>query len=123
MALVVLAQPGSPIRDRPVLAAVMRLERSRTVVVLEGEADAFTRGVLSDVLSRVIASRLGEVVIDLDGLRFIDSASVRLFAITRRSLDREGRKLSFRSPSALVNHVLQMWGLAGLIESPKAEQL
>jgi anti-anti-sigma factor len=109
-------------RVGPSLVTVVRLERTRTVVVLQGEADVSSRSVLADVLSRVIAARSGDVVIDLSALVFIDSGSIRVFAIARRWLDREDRNLTFRSPSRLAARVLNLWGLSALIETREASR-
>ena len=122
MAVTMHAQAGAPARHGPALTTLVRLERTRTVVVLKGEADPSTRSVLCDVMARVIGSRAGDVVVDLEQLRFIDSGSVRVFALTQECLDRQDRKLIFRSPSTLATRVLHKWGLAALIESQEVAQ-
>jgi anti-anti-sigma factor len=98
------------------LDPTVRVEGPRTVVALRGEADISTRPVLSDVLSLVIATRTGDVVIDLAELEFIDSATVRLLATAHQLLDRHDRKLTFRSPSRLAVRVLAVFELTRLIE-------
>jgi anti-anti-sigma factor len=95
---------------------VVHAEGKRTVVVLRGEADVSTRPVLCDVLSRVIALGAGDVVIDLAEVEFIDTATVRALAVGQQSLDGQGRKLTFRSPSRLAARMLDLFGLADLIE-------
>jgi hypothetical protein len=66
MTLMVVPQVAPTASVGGSLKTVVRLERAHTVIVLQGDADASTRRVLSDVLSRVIASRVGDVVIDLN---------------------------------------------------------
>jgi anti-anti-sigma factor len=109
--------PRSTARVDASLTTVVRLDRSQTVVVLQGDAGITNRAALSDVFSRVITSRAGDVVVDLSELGFIDSGGVRIFAISQEWLDRQGRTLSFRLPSPLATRVLDQWGLAALIES------
>ncbi|MHB8467631.1 MAG: STAS domain-containing protein [Acidimicrobiales bacterium] len=116
MALTVFPQTPPTASGGPSLTTTVRSERARTVLVLAGEADVSGRAVLSDALSRVIAALVGDVVVDLSALTFIDSGSVRIFAITRELLDRQGRKLSVRSPSKLAISLLRLWGLGELIE-------
>jgi anti-anti-sigma factor len=95
---------------------LVHAERRGTVIALRGEADVSTRRALSDVLSRVIASRSGDVVIDLAQTTFIDTAIVRTLSEGRQLLVRQGNNLSFRSPSRLAARVLQVFGLTHLIE-------
>jgi anti-anti-sigma factor len=98
-------------------------EGTRTVVVLRGEADLAARPVLADVLSRVIALRAGDVVIDLTEAEFLDTAIVRALAVGEQLLDRRGRRLTFRSPSRLAARVLDVFGLSDLIETEGFVQL
>ena len=104
----VLSAPSAPVKHA---------EATRTVVVLRGESDISTRSLLCDVLCRVIANRTGDVVIDLAEATFIDTAIVRALATAQQLLDRQGRKLTFRSPSRLAVRVLHLFGLTDLIES------
>jgi anti-anti-sigma factor len=94
-----------------------------TLVIVRGEVNSSTAPVLSKALSRVIVKRCGDVVIDLANLEFIDSASVRVLTACKRMLDREGRRLTFRSPSRLAARVLEVFALAGLIEAPYAPRV
>jgi anti-anti-sigma factor len=118
---VTLLRPSSRASAKigPALTArVVRAEAARTVVALQGEADASTTAVLSQALSQVIASRAGSVVIDLDHLTFIDSASVRVIATAHHLLASQGRTLFVRAPSRLATRVLDLFGLAALIQGP-----
>jgi anti-sigma B factor antagonist len=103
--------------DRSPLATTLRVEGTRTAVVLRGEADVSTTAVLSDALSRVIALPDGDVVIDLAGLDFIDTSTVQVLAVGERLLHRRGRRLSFRSPSPLATTVLESFALGDRIEA------
>lgn len=96
---------------------VVHAGRSYTVIALRGEVDVSTRRELSDVLSRVIASRNGDVVIDLAETTFIDTAIVRTLSDGQQLLVRQGNNLTFRSPSRLAARVLQVFGLTDLIEA------
>lgn len=64
------------------LTLALRVEGTRTVVVLRGEADLFDLPLLSDALSRVIAMRTGDVVIDFAELEFVDVPTVRVLAVS-----------------------------------------
>jgi anti-anti-sigma factor len=106
--------PTARIVLSPLTVPVMRVEGTRTVVVLRGEADCSSRPVLSDLLSRIIASPSGEVVIDMAD---IDTATVRVLAVGQQLLADWGRRLTFRSPSRLTARVLHLFGLTDLIEA------
>jgi anti-anti-sigma regulatory factor len=79
--------------------------------------------VLCDTFSRVITSGGGDVVIDLTQSTFVDTGTVRVLSTARQLLDRQGRNLTFRSPSRLAVRMLDMFGLAGLIETSETIQL
>ncbi len=115
----------SPARARDKIGTVLdvrvvRAEAARTVVALRGEADASTTAILSDALSRVIASPAGDVVVDLGELEFIDTATVRVIATTHHLLVGQGRALTVRSASRLATRVLDVFELGALIEAPDA---
>lgn len=103
--------------------SVVYAESGRTVIALGGELDISTRLDLSRVLFEVIGSRSGDVVIDLAETTFIDTAIVRTLATGQELLDRQGSKLTFRSPSRLAARVLQVFGLTDLIETQEPIQL
>jgi anti-anti-sigma factor len=117
MALTMLPPPSEPIRgDRSAfMTPGVRVEGTRTVVVLRGGTDVSTRPVPCDVLSRVAVGARA-VVIDLAEVTFIDTATARVLA-TAQQLDRQNRGLTFRSPSRLAGRVLHMFGLTDLIEA------
>ncbi|HEY5249823.1 MAG TPA: STAS domain-containing protein [Dermatophilaceae bacterium] len=118
MALGVLppsADPGRGVRSAEA-TAIVRAERTRTVLLLSGELDLFTRPVLSDALSKASASRAGDVVVDLADVTFIDTAIVRALALSQQLLNRQSRTLTFRSPSRIAALILHLFGLAGLIK-------
>jgi anti-sigma B factor antagonist len=124
MTLTVLPSPARTAVSVPsALTTIVRAEGTRTVVVLQGEADFSTRPVLSDALSRAIALGAGDVVIDLAEASFIDTASVRALALSRELLDRDGRRVTFRSPSRLAARVLGLFGLTELIEARQLAEL
>jgi len=95
-------------------------EGTRTVVVLGGESDFSTTSVPADALSWTIAWRVGDVVVDLAALEFIDSATVRVLACGRELLEGSGRRLTFRGPSRVAAYILDAFGLTNLIETGEA---
>ena len=101
----------------PALATAVRIEGTRTVVSLEGEADFSVTATLAGTLAQVVADRAADVVVDLSATAVIDSAAVRTLAIFRELLDTQSRRLTFRSPSKTAALVLDMFGLSELIDA------
>lgn len=102
------------------LVASLATEGSSTVVALRGEADLFTLQVIRDVLARAIAEHDGPVVIDLAGIAFIDTGSIRVLARAAAALGDRGRELTLRSPSRIAVRMLTLLELSHLIEPVKA---
>ena len=128
MALTMFPPSAGTVRDVRDVGAVLTTEvvhtkGARAVVVLRGEADVSSRAVLCEVLSRVIASGAGDVVVDLAEVTFIDTAGVRALATAQQLLDRGGRRLTFRSPSRLALRVLDVFGLTDLVDAPEVLRL
>jgi anti-anti-sigma factor len=88
-----------------------------TVLALHGDVEASTAQLLIDSMSAMIEWSGGDVVVDLTEVEFIDIASVRVLDEARQLLWREGRGLTFRSPSKLAATVLGLFGLTNLIEA------
>jgi anti-sigma B factor antagonist len=116
LTVVPASAPSAHDRSTPTPMATVREEGAGTLVLLRGEVDFSGASVLAETLSRVIVLRSGDVVIDLAGVEFIDTASVRVLTACRRMLDRESRRLTFRSPSRLAARVLRVFGLSALVE-------
>lgn len=85
-------------------------------VALEGELDAFSSSLLRDPLFDY-AAYAGELVIDLQELRFIDSAGVDLLEeVSQHQLDRGGF-VRLHQPGFAVRRVLQIVADASLSRS------
>jgi len=91
-------------------------EGTQIIVVLRGEADFSATLALSDILARGVSAGSGDVVIDLGGLDFIDTGAMRVLVAAKQRLQRLGRKLTLRSPSSVATRVLDVFGLATMVE-------
>lgn len=98
-------------------AARVDIEGTRSIVVLRGSVDFFTTLAVSDLLSGLTDSATGDVVIDLGEVDFVDAAAATAFVTAQQLLACQGRQLTFRSPSSLAARVLDVFGLAGVIET------
>jgi anti-sigma B factor antagonist len=110
------SRAAPPASSLDTLTGQIAEEGTRTIVVLRGEADFSAGLVLSDILARGVSAGEGDVVIDLEGLEFIDTGGIRVLMAAQQRLQRLGRQLTLRSPSPVVTRVLGVFGLAGLVE-------
>ena len=107
------------------VASAGRLGSARlapSVLALHGYVEASTAQLLVDSMSSLIEWSVGDVIVDLTEVEFIDIASVRVLDLARQLLWREGRYLTFRAPSKLAAVVLGLFGLTSLIEGKGAQR-
>ena len=79
------------------------------VLVLSGEIDSYTT---SDLATRLAGDPPVDAI-DLAGITFIDSSGLRTLIEADRSRREDGRALAIRAPSAAVQRLLEISGLAG----------
>jgi anti-sigma B factor antagonist len=79
-----------------------------TLVELTGEADVTNSDVLRELLDAEVAKQPRTLVIDLSGLRFMDSSALHVILRATRALDRQGGVLSLASPAEAVARMLHL---------------
>jgi anti-anti-sigma factor len=89
---------------------------SPTVVSLTGELDAAALNLLLQTFDDAIERDGADVVVDLAGVDFIGAAWIGTLVRSRARLDAQDRELTVRSPSRVVNRLLELSGLSYLIE-------
>ena len=92
--------------------AVIRLDSgdgSRTLSV-DGEIDLTNSGTLDDLLRQAMENAR-RVVIDLRGLRFVDSSGIRSLAAGARFASANGCDLVVRRPRSEARRILELTGL------------
>jgi anti-sigma B factor antagonist len=92
-----------------------RLDVTKAVdgaLVLTGEIDSYTAPELSEHLG---AEPPIEVV-DVSGVTFIDSSGLRVLVEAHQARAAAGSRLLLRSPSAAVQRLLEISGLAGHLD-------
>jgi anti-sigma B factor antagonist len=85
-----------------------RLDRDG-VLVLSGEIDSYTAPALAE---RLTSDPLLEVV-DLSAITFIDSTGLRTLLQAQSTRREDGSRFVLRAPSAPVQRLLEISGLAG----------
>jgi anti-anti-sigma factor len=90
----------------------------RIVVWLQGEHDPTTAARLADRLTNAAALGQGNVVVDLSEVQSMDGATVQVLACHQQLLGSQSRRLTLRAPSPSAQRLLEVCGLAELIDLP-----
>src|SRR6266705_856115 len=115
-----VAREGSMLgRHDPPLSVVCSWDDRRATVVVRGEVDFATVGILAKELDEVAGQRPEHLTVDLGRTSFLDAAGLRVIARAHRDLTPRC-PLTLRSPTRQVRMVLEVSGLAGVcpIEDP-----
>ncbi len=86
------------------------------VMVLSGEADVTSAGRLGEFLTARLSGGAREVVVDVSGLRFADSASVRVLVLAGKTLRERGGTVVLLRPQPPVARVLELMGADELLD-------
>jgi anti-anti-sigma factor len=98
-------------------SAVVGRDGDRIVVWLDGEHDIATSGELSATLVQAIAIGDDDLVVDLSEVQFMDASTIGVIVRARNLLLSRARSLSLRDPARCARRVLDVCGLAELIDS------
>jgi stage II sporulation protein AA (anti-sigma F factor antagonist) len=98
-----------------VLRASVAAGESGPVIVLSGEADLTTVAQLSELVTGQLSGGTKYLMIDAAGLRFADSASIRVLLLAARTLRERGGGLVLLRPQSPVSRVLTLLGADGMI--------
>ena len=81
-----------------------------TLLVLEGEVDPHTTEQLDEAVDAALADA-GDLVLELSGVTFIDSAGLRSLIRAQRQVDEAGGSPVLRAPRPSTRRVLEITGL------------
>lgn len=95
-------------------------EATRTIIWLRGAHDLSTATHLTDAVGKARAIGLGDVVVDLSNVEFMDGSIVGVLLRARYDLARLSRRLTVRSPSSTARRVLALCKLSDIIETDHA---
>jgi anti-anti-sigma factor len=79
-----------------------------TLVQLVGEADVTNSDTLRDAFDAEVAKEPRTLIIDLSGLRFMDSSALHVILRANRAMDRLGGVLSLAGPREPVAKMLRL---------------
>jgi anti-anti-sigma factor len=92
----------------------------RTVVRPSGELDLNTVPQMETSLHEALAAGTPELVLDLHALEFCDAAGLQVFLRARRAALAAGASLWLERPTRIVRRVLEVSGLAWLVDDSAA---
>ena len=81
------------------------------VVTLSGELDAGTAGRLRSLLNELLLAGKSNLVLDLSGLTFIDSAGLAALLSAAKGTRRGGGRLLLSGPAPTVRKVMALTGI------------
>jgi anti-sigma B factor antagonist len=97
--------------------SIQRRDDDRGVVLaLFGELDVVSAPTLEQTLSEVLEQPHARVMLDLNGLRFVDSAGVSVLIKAKQRAETHGRILVLRRPTEQLERVFALVGLADWLE-------
>jgi anti-anti-sigma factor len=86
------------------------------VLTLFGELDVVSAPKLERMLSEVLGQPHARVMLDLTGLRFVDSAGVSVLIKAKQQAETDGVTLVLRRPTEQLERVFALVGLADWLE-------
>jgi anti-sigma B factor antagonist len=87
-----------------------------TVIWVRGEHDRATRTLLEDALAQAVSRDDADVVVDLGGVTFMDGSTIGAISDGSRLLRARSRSLTVRGAPAFQRRLLDVCGLAFLID-------
>lgn len=97
------------------MQSVVSVHPHACVVSLTGELDAHTATTLRALLATQLLTGPGNLVLDLSGLTFIDSAGLATLIAADKGVRRAGRHLVLAAPGAAVRKVLHLTGIDAVL--------
>lgn len=91
-----------------------------STVSLAGDLDLFAAPAARQLLAKECASEPKQLVIDISGLDFIDSAGLETLVVAERALDANGGTFTLIGASERVLRLLELTGLSQLLGVPDA---
>lgn len=88
----------------------------RWVIDLDGELDPHTAPLLQRELDRALAMGANRVILELEGLRFIDSSGLRVLVSAHRLLAGREGTLVLAHPTETTSRLLEITGLLDRLE-------
>jgi anti-sigma B factor antagonist len=86
-----------------------------TTVVLHGEADLAARAEFQSLIDQAVGTESARIVVDLEDLRYLESACLRALLHARSAAEDDGRTLVVHGAAGIVRRVLEVAGVAEIL--------
>ena len=96
----------------PFNVSVDTSDRSRTVIYVRGDVDMLTANELGSCFRATVD---GDIVVDLSGVSFMDTAGLMQLLIAATGADVAGRSFVLRSVPAHVARLIEMTGFESIM--------
>jgi anti-sigma B factor antagonist len=109
------------VAERPVsdqLGISVAVLGSSAVISLAGELDLVGAPGLTDTVVDLIEGGSRTIVVDLEGLAFLDAAGIGALVGANRRVEGVAGTFSVRAPSPLARHILELCSLERLVGEP-----
>ena len=103
---------GDSIAPAGMLRASVAAGVSGPVVILSGETDLTSAGQLSALITAHLSGGTRQLTVDVSGLRFADTASIRTLVLAAKTLKERGGSLVLLRPRQTMARVLDLLGAA-----------
>jgi anti-anti-sigma factor len=103
-------------RREPPAPLLISREGGHTVIWLVGDQDLATVSVLETALTEVLELDHSHLVVDLRETSFVDAATIGALVRNRTAFRHRSRDLTLRAPSDFVRRVLELCGVAHLVD-------
>jgi len=85
---------------------------SGPVVILSGETDLTSAGQLSALIAAQLSGGTRQLTVEVSGLRFADTASIRTLVLAAKTLKERGGSLVLLRPQQTIARMLDLLGAA-----------
>jgi anti-anti-sigma factor len=102
-------------------SAVVAIDGAAATIALSGDIDIATVARLRDCLAQCKSEGCIRIALDMSDVRFVDSSSINFVAWAEKILEPERGRLTILNPSPMATRVLELSGLADLIEIGRSE--
>ena len=93
---------------------VVREAAGATTIYVQGEIDMETAGRLRDAIEPHLGPQQ-TIILDLSGVRFMDSSCLTVLVQARGALTADGGSLILRNPSEMARRILSVTGIEFLL--------
>jgi anti-sigma B factor antagonist len=112
------------VTDQPDLVLAVQPDRDRVIVRLVGELDLAVAGRVEATVKELVDVGFADIVLDLRGLSFMDSAGVHMLVSTKRCAEQATCRVSaIPGGTANAQRVLELTGAESLLHFVPAETM